>query len=136
MPGTDPVSELFSSLTHPHRRIALYYLDEHDWASLETLAQCITGWLQSGPGAPGIPDDFETVRLLLRHQHLPQLGEAGFVDYDAAAETIRLGDLPDGAGEILAAGVSLDVRESAGAEAEATVNFGSLVAGDADSDGN
>ena len=95
MTANDKLSELLRALSHPHRRVVLYYLREHERASLETLAGCATGRLESGPGrATGVATEYEAVRAQLHHSHLPMLAETGVFTYDVDSRKVRLGDFP------------------------------------------
>lgn len=104
------LSALFEVLSHPYRRIVLYYLDEHGDASLPTLAECVTGWVESGPGAATAPAgvDYETVRLELHHVHLPTVADAGFGTYDVAGRRLVVDDLPPVATSVLDVAVEVD----------------------------
>jgi len=130
---TDPgeVSALFHALAHPHRRVVLYYLDEHGEASLATLADCVTGWVESGPGADALAasvmrgkvgsergkispargeTDHGSVAVQLRHVHLPVLADAGLVTYDPGSESVTLTELSSTADALLAAALRADVE--------------------------
>lgn len=84
---TDP----FEALSHRYRRVALYYLREHESASVATLAELVTGWVESGPDPPD-PVDHDRVLADLHHRHLPVLAEAGLVDYDREERAVRLAE--------------------------------------------
>jgi hypothetical protein len=71
---------LFGALADPDRRVVLYYLREHESASLETLADLVTGWTEAGPG-PDRSVARDDVRTGLHHVHLPALDAAGLVSY-------------------------------------------------------
>lgn len=95
MTANDKLSRLLRALSHPHRRCVLYYLREHERATLETLADCVAGWMEAGPGrAAGVATDHEAVRTQLHHSHLPMLADAGVLRYDAGDRQVRLCDLP------------------------------------------
>jgi hypothetical protein len=109
----DTLSTLFRALSHPHRRVVLYYLREHETTSLDELAACVTGWSESGPGAgaDATPVDYEHVRIRLHHTHLPMLAESGFVTYDADSGEVRLGDLPPFAESVVSTAVATDAGD-------------------------
>lgn len=113
MTPRDTLSDLFRMLSHPHRRVVLYYLREHETASLDALAACVTGWSEAGPGAgtstPSV--DAEHVRIELHHTHLPMLADAGFVTYDVAGERVTLGELPSVADPVLSTAVAAETGE-------------------------
>jgi len=113
MTQTDILSDLFRVLSHPHRRVVLYYLREHETASLDALAACVTGWDESGPGAATStnPVDYERVRIQLHHTHLPMLADAGFVTYDVADEEVTLGDLLPPVEDVVSTAAGIDTGE-------------------------
>lgn len=134
MTELDPLSQLFRAFSHPHRRVALYYLDEHDEASLASLAKCLAGWTQSGPRTESAAVDVDDIRLQFHHQHLPTLTASGLVDYDADERTVKFRGLPDGGDEILAMALDADTGAAPGAEAESE-DVTSLTPGVSDADG-
>jgi hypothetical protein len=110
MQSTDAVSEVCRALSHPHRRVVLYYLREHDSASLETLAGCVTGWAQAGPGVVDEQNGYDRVRLRLHHSHLPVLSDVGYLTYDAG--TVTATEIPNVAEEVLDTALRADVDET------------------------
>lgn len=108
MAQTDALSALFSVMSHPYRRVVLYYLREHERASVSTLADCVTGWFQAGPGADGGETDHESVTVKLTHVHLPKLADEGFATYDREAGTVTLAALPAVADDVLSASLAAD----------------------------
>jgi hypothetical protein len=113
MTGTDDLSRLFAALSHPHRRVVLYYLREQDTATLPALADCVTGWFESGPGGDGERADYDAVKIALHHQHLPMLADAGFVTYDHDDGSVTLAGLSGVADDVLTA--ALDAEADPGA---------------------
>lgn len=107
----DRTSRLFTVLSHRYRRVVLYYLREHDEASLDRLCDLVTGWEEAGPGGGAAPVDDETVLLQLHHVHVPALADAGFVAYDREAREVSLFPLTGAAGEILDAALRADTTE-------------------------
>lgn len=113
MTANDKLSGLFRALSHPHRRITLYYLREHDRAALETLAECVAGWLESGPGGTtGAVTEYETVRTQLHHTHLPMLAEMETITYDAEARTVQLCDVPTEVETVISTAITFDVDDA------------------------
>lgn len=113
MTANDKLSELLRALSHPHRRVALYYLREHERASLETLAGCATGWLESGPGrATGVATEYEAVRTQLHHAHLPMLADTGVLTYDVDSREVRLRDLPVMAEALISTALTFEVGDA------------------------
>lgn len=114
MARQDSLSNLFRALSHPYRRVVLYYLRDRGEASLDALAECVAGWMDSGP-ATGPDDDAgddEMVRVQLHHAHLPMLAEAGFVTYDADSGEVTLGDLPPSGESVLSTAAAADAGDS------------------------
>ncbi|WP_164471759.1 ArsR/SmtB family transcription factor [Halosimplex salinum] len=107
---TEEVSHLFQVLSHPHRRVVVYYLREHETASFATLAETVTGWIEAGPGRGESMTD-RNVRATLHHAHLPALAEAGLVRYDTDSGTVTFLGLSAAADEVVDA--SLDADTSA-----------------------
>jgi hypothetical protein len=110
MPTQDPVSRCLGALAHPYRRVVLYYLREHERASLDALAACVAGWTASGPGTKPAADA-ETVRTALHHVHLPKLADVGLLTYDAETRRATLEPLSPTADRFLSAALDADTGE-------------------------
>jgi hypothetical protein len=110
MSAQDPGSRCLGALANPHRRVVLYYLREHERASLDALAACVAGWTASGPGT-GPTTEAETVRAALHHVHLPKLANAGLITYDAEARCATLEPLSPTADRLLSVALDADVGE-------------------------
>jgi DNA-binding transcriptional ArsR family regulator len=117
--GGDP-SRLFRALADPDRRVVLYYLREHESASLETLADLVTGWAEAGPG-PDRSVARDDVRAGLHHVHLPALDAAGLVSYDSDGGRVTCDGLSPTGEAVLDAALAADTTE-------ATVDLGRLLA--------
>lgn len=78
----DVRDEVFAALRDTDRRLVLYYLREHGSASVEELADVVTGWSSAGSRGMALPADRDDVATALRHRHLPVLEEAGLVTRD------------------------------------------------------
>lgn len=122
------VSRLLLALAHLYRRIALYYLREHERASCETLAECIAGWVSSGPGPGSDAGEYERVRVRLHHIHLPKLADADLIRYDDASGMATLASHPPAVDDLLTATLTEDAAQS-GADVDA------LLAADEECDG-
>lgn len=114
------VSRLFEALARRDRRVVLYYLREHESASLDVLADLVTGWVEAGPGPDRAVDHVE-VRTALHHVHLPVLDTAGLVEYDPDGGRVVVADLSAGEEATLDAALRADTTE-------ATVDLGGLLA--------
>lgn len=78
----------FSILADSRRRAVLRSLNGvDDPVELDGLAKSVAHYLATvSPESSNT--DIERIRLELHHQHLPQLAEFGFIEYDQASETI------------------------------------------------
>lgn len=93
-PAPDTVDDTFHVLRDRERRYALYFLLEHETASLETIADVVTGWtLASESGTAGRAAR-EEVHLNLIHRHVPMMVDAGVVAYDGETDTLSLDPCP------------------------------------------
>ncbi|QLH81932.1 DUF7344 domain-containing protein [Halosimplex pelagicum] len=106
------ISHLFGALAQRDRRIAVYYLREHGSASLETLADLVTGWTEAGPG-PDRSVAHDDVRIGLHHVHLPALDAAGVVEYDPDGGRVALTELSAAEAAILDASLRADATDAA-----------------------
>lgn len=90
------VDATFEVLSAAERRHALYYLREHEAATLDELATVVAGWLRAREDEAGVatPEDRERVRAELHHVHLPRLAAAGIVCYDLDSGEVTLRALP------------------------------------------
>jgi len=104
-------SRLFGALAELDRRIVLYYLREHESASLETLADLVTGWVAAGPG-PDRSVTHDDVRVGLYHVHLPVLEAAGLVDRDPDGERVAFGGLSSAEETVLDAALAADTTDA------------------------
>jgi len=123
MTDADEVSELCHALAHPYRRVACYYLDEHGEASLTTLADCVTGWVQSDPGSDA-PADYDAVRAQLHHVHLPILADAELVTYDPVEQGVAFESLSTAATELLESALRADADGGGVQTQRATTELG------------
>lgn len=87
------LDQLFEVLAHRRRRYVLYYLaDAEDRVvTLDELADVLCAWEREWNGRTDRrrTDHRESVRIDLHHARLPQLANAGFVEYDARSRTVR-----------------------------------------------
>ncbi|ELZ20245.1 hypothetical protein C475_20767 [Halosimplex carlsbadense 2-9-1] len=105
-------SRLFGALADPDRRVVLYYLRERESASLETLADLVTGWTEAGPG-PDRPVTHDDVRVGLHHVHLPTLDAAGLVDYDPDEGRVTFDGLSSAGETVVDAALAADTTDAA-----------------------
>ncbi|WP_436909235.1 DUF7344 domain-containing protein [Halosimplex marinum] len=105
------LSRLFGGLSDRDRRLVCYYLREHGSASVGTLADLVTGWVEAGPG-PNESVDHGDVRVGLHHVHLPALDAAGLVAYDADAGTVTFEGVSAAGERVLDAALAADTTDS------------------------
>lgn len=86
----DVDDRVFRALGHEVRRFVCYYLLEHRTASVEELADVVTGWSAAETRGMALPADRDRVVVALVHRHLPALAESGLIRYDASAESVAL----------------------------------------------
>lgn len=109
--GLDPA---FSLLADEHRRHLLYLLREHGSATLDDLADVLTGWLavRHGDGV-ATPDDRQRILVRLYHVHVPKLASAGVVAFDEDSGTVSLDTLPPMVDHLLDAALELEPETTA-----------------------
>lgn len=83
-------ADVFTALRDRERRYVLYYLLEHRSASVEELADVVTGWSHAGTHGMADRADWDQVQARLSNVHLSQLAESGLVEYDEVAGWVRL----------------------------------------------
>lgn len=95
--GSDRQDEIFSVLSHSHRRFILQYLHSADTPiSIDELAAELVAWKNPLSAADQLSDGRATlVKISLMHSHLPKMAEAGLIRYDEIQQTVTLGDRAD-----------------------------------------
>lgn len=73
-------------LSSPARRAVLAVLADH--ASPMTLGDIAAEMAATGADASA-DADYRDLEVVLHHNHLPRLAEAGLVEYDASANSVR-----------------------------------------------
>ncbi|WP_276271371.1 DUF7344 domain-containing protein [Haloarcula litorea] len=87
---------LYRALASTRRRRLLYVLladPDHD-RTVEELAAILTGW-EATTGGMATPDDYNDVRIGLRHADLPILADSGLIDFDPETGTVTLEPIPE-----------------------------------------
>ncbi|MFC4552688.1 MULTISPECIES: DUF7344 domain-containing protein [Halorussus] len=99
---------LYSTLSHPHRRIVLRYLLRHPGrVPVADLAAEIDLFEADAPvGNPALPAGNPASLVGLHHVHLPKLLDAGLVELESTTRTVSLSPR--------AASVPLDSRADRG----------------------
>lgn len=82
--GGASLSDALDALACVNRRYVLHYLQTqpNDVATVEDLTDYILAHDREA-------DDSNHVRITLHHQDLPNLDDAGLIDYDARSNTVR-----------------------------------------------
>ena len=75
------------------RRIALFYLLEHERATVDELADVISGWTHAAEGTVATPADRTRVVASLRSVHLPLLEDSNLVRSDPQSGEVQLSTL-------------------------------------------
>lgn len=86
-PGPD-TNEVFAALSNPRRRTVLQVLERQSTIGLSELATRVVR--QEGEESEVADTDVERVCLDLYHRHLPQLADAGFVEFAEESNTVSL----------------------------------------------
>ena len=73
-----------SALEHEHRRIILQELEAESEATVDELAEAITGVERTSVDVR----EHERIKLDLHHRHLPKLSAVGLIDYDGGGGTV------------------------------------------------
>lgn len=108
--GESYLDRILGALSHPRRRLLLYYLQESGPVSIEDAAARIAAW-ERGQPADEIPEGVrETVLTSLYHGHVPKLTEQGIVDYDRRSGAIRFQEPPEELERLLELARSIDDR--------------------------
>lgn len=81
-----PATVDIDAIKSPVRQEILFYVDEEEAPiRLESLAEHLVDWeMRTSSG------DRERMHVLLHHKHLPQLVDAGLVEYDQAERMVAL----------------------------------------------
>lgn len=79
---------LYRALSHPVRRLTLFFLtDQSGPVDFDDLLAFLVG-------SDYLTLEAEELRITLTHQHLPQLADAGLIDYDGPGGPIRYNTYP------------------------------------------
>lgn len=96
-----PLDELLSLLSYRRRRDTLYYISDHETASLESLATSIAAREADIPAENVSADEREAVLIDLYHNHLPKLADQRLIEYDSRSGAIMWSSPPDNLEELL-----------------------------------
>lgn len=87
--------EILSLLSHHRRRDVLYYLREHELASVDTLATEIAATERDCAPADVTPTDREPILIDLQHHHLPKLADNRVLEFDRRSGAVRWTSPPE-----------------------------------------
>lgn len=87
--GVSTLDDALAVLANPKRRIVLYYLQEHEFATVEDLSCQVAAW-ETGAEPDEVPSDaFERATAELVHTHLPKMAIALFIEFDDRSLIVR-----------------------------------------------
>jgi hypothetical protein len=93
--GVSTLSAVLRAVSDPRRREVLYYLREHDTATIGELARHCAA-VETGESPEDVPTErYERIRTQLHHTHLPKLTDALVVEYDERTNTVSYSAPPD-----------------------------------------
>ncbi|WP_306057349.1 DUF7344 domain-containing protein [Natronococcus wangiae] len=90
----DTIDDAFSVLRDQDRRYALYFLLEHETASLEEIADVVTGWTRASEYGMAGRNTRDRVHADLLHRHVPAMVAADVVGYDEETDTLSFAPCP------------------------------------------
>ena len=106
--GESYLDRILRALSHPRRRLLLYYLRENDPVDIEDAAAQIAAW-ERGETPDDVPEEAKgNVLTSLYHGHVPKLTKRGIVDYDQRSGAIRFQDPPEELETLLELARSID----------------------------
>ena len=105
--ASDRFDEILSSLSNTQRRRIISHLQEEGPASQSEIAHQLVRWNYDSPPDEVSDKAVERIKINLHHEHLPQLEDAGLIEYDRRSKMLLVRDLPE------LAEVCLDHCESA-----------------------
>ncbi len=102
--------QFYRALAAPQRRRLLYYLLAEKESTVEELATVLSGWQATITGTMHTSADRSEIRLTLVHHHLPQLDEAGLIDYDPCDGSVEIASLHPRVTDIVRQSVEAEQR--------------------------
>lgn len=107
--ASDQYSEVLNALADTQRRRIILYLQEEGPASQNEIAQQLVTWKHGRPYDEVSDTAIERVKIELHHKHLPQLEDAGLIEYDRRSKTLLVSHLPELAESCVDHTVSADI---------------------------
>lgn len=96
----DALDAAFLALRDRDRRLALYFLLEHETASVAELADVVTAWRHAADGGVVEPQCRNRRYRRLRRIHVPKLVEVGVVTHDEETDRVSLAPCSDAVREL------------------------------------
>lgn len=90
--GREELNQLLRILSDHRRRSVLYYVRRNEITDIDELTRHVAGESGDVPKTRIDDEQFERTKARLIHSDLPQLREAGIVEYDRRNESIRYRD--------------------------------------------
>lgn len=83
--------QIFDVLSNRRRRYVIHYLSQHDGqsVSLGDISRQVAAWETGNDPEYITYDERKTVHTSIYQNHVPKLAEAGIVEYDSRAGTVR-----------------------------------------------
>lgn len=89
--GVEPASDVVDAVKDPLRQeLLLYVSDANATVSRDALADHLADWNSDADDGSTPDEERERMRILLHHKHLPQLTDAGLLEYDQHDEAVEL----------------------------------------------
>lgn len=88
------LDEVLRVLSDRRARFVLGYLADHREATLDRLADVVTGLEASATDTVATPEDRHRTRAELYHVVLPKLDRLGFLEFEPADHTVTEADVP------------------------------------------
>ena len=85
--------QFYRALASDHRRCVLSYLLEENESTVEELATVVCGWETTTAGTMQTSADHSKIHVALVHIHLPQLVDAGLIDYEPNTGSVQINAL-------------------------------------------
>lgn len=89
------VDTVLGLLNERRRRYALYYLTEQNGpVHIDEVIEAVAEMESHSDGVDIPRDKFGRVEIALRHNHLPEIDDVEFIEYDQDERVVRLTDRP------------------------------------------
>lgn len=86
--AADVDEAVLRALATRQQRYALYYMLDHERATLGELADVLSGWQAVTDRTVTTAADHSSLRIGLYHTHLPRLDDAGLVAFDPTERVV------------------------------------------------